>query len=390
MEPTTLGHYRLDERIGEGGMGEVFRAFDTRLNRPVAVKVMRARRRGDRVVKGFLREARAASALNHPNIVIIHEIGETPAGDHYIVQELIQGRTLRSTLKTSPGPAALDTLVEVGSQIARALGAAHAGGVVHRDIKPENIMIRADGFVKVLDFGLAFHTGDEETVDLATRTHVEVNALPGTFTGTPSYMAPESVNGEMAGTAGDVFALGVVLYEMAAGRRPFGGLTPASVVASIVSDEPVPLGRVNRGIPRGVRRAGHGDAPEGAGAAAVGEGGRARAGRDPRERSRGGGCAGGRPADHRRPRIAARAVDARVCASEAGAQPDRRPDRRAGHRQDQPGRGLSARSWWGGANGRRSRAAAARKAWPAPRPICRSSTCSTRCCTATTGRRWRR
>jgi predicted ATPase len=249
MEPTTLGHYRLDERIGEGGMGEVFRAFDTRLNRPVAVKVMRARRRGDRAVKGFLREARAASALNHPNIVIIHEIGETPAGDHFIVQELIQGRTLRSTLKASAGPATLDTLVEVGSQIARALGAAHAGGVVHRDIKPENIMIRADGFVKVLDFGLAFHTGDEDTVDLTTRTHAEADTLPATFTGTPSYMAPESVNGEMAGAAGDIFALGVVLYEMAAGRRPFGGLTSASVVASIVSDEPVPLGRVNRGIP---------------------------------------------------------------------------------------------------------------------------------------------
>src|SRR6185503_2969808 len=121
MEPTTLGHYRLDERIGEGGMGEVFRAFDTRLNRPVAVKVMRARRRSQREIQAFLREARAASALNHPNIVIIHEVGETAAGDHYIVQELIEGRTLRSALKSGRGPIPLETMIDVGRQIAVAL-----------------------------------------------------------------------------------------------------------------------------------------------------------------------------------------------------------------------------------------------------------------------------
>src|SRR5258708_17479865 len=155
MESTTLGHYRLGERIGEGGMGEVFRAFDTRLNRPVAVKVMRVKDRDTRVVHGFLREARAASALNHPNIVIIHEVGETAGGDHFIVQELVEGSTLRSILKAGRDPVPLEAMIDVGSQIARALSAAHAAGVVHRDVKPENIMIRADGFVKVLDFGLA-------------------------------------------------------------------------------------------------------------------------------------------------------------------------------------------------------------------------------------------
>ena len=245
MEPTTLGHYRLDERIGEGGMGEVFRAFDTRLNRPVAVKVMRARRRSAREVEAFLREARAASALNHPNIVIIHEVGETDAGDHYIVQELIEGRTLRSTLRAGRGPIPLDTMIDVTRQIAQALSAAHAAGIAHRDVKPENIMIRADGFVKVLEFGLAQHTDD--TMDMTTRTHARM--APATFTGTPSYMSPESVNGDVVGTAGDIFALGVVLYEMAAGRRPFLGMTPAAIVASIVSDQPLPPGRLNPAVP---------------------------------------------------------------------------------------------------------------------------------------------
>jgi predicted ATPase len=245
MEPRTLGHYRLDERIGDGGMGEVYRAFDTRLNRVVAVKVMRPRSHG-RPVSGFLREARAASALNHPNIVIIHEIGESPGGDHFIVQEFIEGITLRSSLRTGPVPVGLDTLLDVGTQVSRALAAAHAASVAHRDVKPENIMIRADGLVKVLDFGLALRTDDQDTVDLSTRTHT---TAPGSFTGTPSYMAPEFVKGEPGGTPGDVFALGVVLYEMASGRRPFSGLSSASIMASIVSDEPVSLGRLNPDIP---------------------------------------------------------------------------------------------------------------------------------------------
>ena len=246
MEPTTLGHYRLDEQIGEGGMGEVFRAFDTRLNRPVAVKVMRVKDRSERVVHGFLREARAASSLNHPNIVIIHEVGETPNGDHFIVQELVDGTTLRAMLKRG-GPVPLDAALEIGSQIARALSAAHTAGVVHRDVKPENIMVRGDGLVKMLDFGLARRT-DEDVSDLTT--HTNMNTLPGTFTGTPSYMAPESVTGDQCGPAADIFALGVVLYEMASGRRPFEALTPAAVIARIISDEPVPLGRVNPAIPR--------------------------------------------------------------------------------------------------------------------------------------------
>jgi predicted ATPase len=248
MEPRTLGHYRLDDCIGEGGMGEVYRAFDTRLNRTVAVKVMRLRDRQVRRFHDFLREARAASALNHPNIVIIHDVGESAGGDYFIVQEFIEGNTVRSTLRAGPSPVALETLLDVATQITRALSAAHAAGIAHRDVKPENIMIRADGVVKMLDFGLAMRTDNEDTVDLSTHTHLTV---PSSFTGTPSYLPPESIKGEVAGTAGDVFALGVVLYEMAAGRRPFVGATAAATLASIVTDEPVSLGRMNPAIPAG-------------------------------------------------------------------------------------------------------------------------------------------
>ena len=153
MTPTSFGHYRVDGRIGGGGMGEVFRGFDTRLNRSVALKLLRgpAREESD-TVQRFLREARAASALNHPNIVTIHEVGETPDGELFIVQELIDGRTLRSLIESAQTLAAT---VDIGRQVARALSAAHAAGIVHRDVKPENIMVRADGYVKVLDFGLA-------------------------------------------------------------------------------------------------------------------------------------------------------------------------------------------------------------------------------------------
>jgi predicted ATPase len=243
MEVRTLGHYRLDARIGEGGMGEVFRAFDTRLKRPVAVKLMRTDRHLASV-EGFLREARAASALNHPNIVIIHEVGETPAGDHFLVQEFIDGRTLRSVLGEGHP---LGMLVDIGLQVARALAAAHSAGIVHRDVKPENIMIRHDGFVKVLDFGLARRT---EQADAQVTTQTARTTLPGTLVGTPAYIAPEQATGAAAGPAADVFALGVVLYEMAAGQRPFTAATSAAVIASILTEEPVPLTRLKPDIPR--------------------------------------------------------------------------------------------------------------------------------------------
>jgi len=244
MSPTSLGHYRIDVRIGQGGMGEVFRAFDTRLNRPVAIKIMRTSAGNtDASVQRFLREARAASALNHPNIVIIHEVGESPDGDHFIVQEFIDGRTLRSML---PGPLGIETLVHVGGQVARALAAAHAAGIVHRDVKPENIMVRQDGYVKVLDFGLARMNEATETVD-ATRTNYDT--APGTLVGTPAYLSPEQASGRGVTAAADVFALGVVLYEMIAGRRPFVGMTALGLLTSIVTEQPPPVTRVNPAAP---------------------------------------------------------------------------------------------------------------------------------------------
>ena len=207
MIPTSFGHYRVDARIGGGGMGDVFRAFDTRLNRPVAVKLMRdARTEPSALVQRFLREARAASALNHPNIVTIHEVGETSAGELFIVQELIDGQTLRTLIESTQ---ALTTTLEIGRQVARALAAAHAAGIVHRDVKPENIMVRADGYVKVLDFGLA-RIVDHQAAERSTIIH---DTEPGTVLGTAAYMSPEQARGEQAGPAADIFAFGVVLYE---------------------------------------------------------------------------------------------------------------------------------------------------------------------------------
>lgn len=244
MTPTTIGHYRLDDRIGVGGMGEVYRAFDTRLGRPVAVKLMReSRREQGTVVQRFLREARAASALNHPNIVTIHEVGETPSGDHFIVQELIDGTTLRSVIENQ---LPFGTMVDIGRQVARALAAAHAAGIVHRDVKPENIMVRADGYVKVLDFGLA-RVIDFQAAERSTRANIDTE--PGMLLGTTAYMSPEQARTAVAGPPTDVFSLGIVLYEMAAGRRPFTAPTSVGVLAAILSEQPIPLARLNPAIP---------------------------------------------------------------------------------------------------------------------------------------------
>ena len=222
-------------------MGEVFRAFDTRLNRPVALKVMRAGGDG-RIVSAerFMREARAASALNHPNIVIIHEVGETPEGHPFCVQEFIDGATLRSRLKE---PLAIEVIADLGMQVARALAAAHAAGIVHRDIKPENIMIRGDGLVKVLDFGLARH-------DVESDEASQLMTMPGLLLGTPAYMSPEQAMGGTAGPPADVFALGVILYEMIAGRRPFTAATSMALIARIMSDTPPPLARPGESVSR--------------------------------------------------------------------------------------------------------------------------------------------
>ena len=242
--PATIQHYRLENQIGHGGMGDVFRAVDTRLQRPVAIKLMRDPKGELAIaVHRFLREARAASALNHPNIVVVHDIGETPEGQHYIVQEFIDGLTLRAQMS---GELALPAILTIGRQVAQALAAAHAAGIAHRDIKPENVMVRSDGYVKVLDFGLA--RAPEAETSTAT-THVDTEPDPGVILGTIAYMSPEHARGVAAGPAADIFAFGIMLYEMAAGRRPFVGPTTSAVLAAILLEDPVPLSHLNPEVP---------------------------------------------------------------------------------------------------------------------------------------------
>jgi serine/threonine protein kinase/predicted ATPase len=213
---TTLSHYRIVAKLGAGGMGEVWVAEDTRLDRKVALKLLPSEftRDADRV-RRFIQEAKAASALNHPNIITVHDIGESEAG-RFIVMELVSGRTLRAVIAEDNS---IETLLALGVQMARALSAAHAAGITHRDFKPENVMVRDDGYVKVLDFGLArllpSTASGEEAATLAQQT------MPGQLLGTVAYMSPEQAAGESVGHSSDIFALGIVLYEAAAGRHPF-------------------------------------------------------------------------------------------------------------------------------------------------------------------------
>ncbi|HEV2063275.1 MAG TPA: tetratricopeptide repeat protein, partial [Thermoanaerobaculia bacterium] len=249
---TRVSHYRILDHLGSGGMGEVYLAEDPRLSRRVALKLLPAEftREHDRV-RRFEVEARAASALNHPGIVTIHEIGEAE-GSHFIVTEYIEGETLREQMVAAP--MALRDALEVATQVAAALAAAHAAGIVHRDVKPENIMVRPDGYVKVLDFGLAKLTEpeapreDAETWPAASRTQ------PGLVLGTVAYMSPEQARGLALDARTDIFSLGVVLYEMIAGRSPFAGPTVSDVIAAILERDPPPLARYTEQLPGELER----------------------------------------------------------------------------------------------------------------------------------------
>jgi len=239
----TLGHYRVIEKIGAGGMGEVYQAEDSQLRRLVALKFLPERVMGDAVaVERFVREARAASALNHPNIVTIHEIGET-GPNRFIVMEFVLGRTLRKMMVRGVD---LESLARIGEQVAKALAVAHAAGIVHRDIKPDNIMVRDDGYVKVLDFGLArlVPTGSSPTLGAAAG-----DTGPGTILGTARYMSPEQARGEPADSATDIFSLGIVLYELSTGRHPFPADSQIGVIHAILSQKPLPPSRLNPEVP---------------------------------------------------------------------------------------------------------------------------------------------
>ena len=247
MVGTTCKQYRIDALLGRGGMGKVYRAQDTRLDRLVAIKVMGAAARNAGMPSdGFLQEARAASALNHPNIVTIHEILETDSGDLLMVQEFVPGRTLRDFVSA---PLPMERALDIARQLARALGAAHRAGVVHRDIKPENVMVRPDGYVKVLDFGLAHRTLTDTMDTVATGEVLQKITTEGPIIGTLAYMSPEQASGHRIDSATDVFSLGIVFYEMLTGRRPFEGAVAFSVLHAILSQHPAPPSRLNPEVP---------------------------------------------------------------------------------------------------------------------------------------------
>src|SRR3989449_8998650 len=226
-----LGRYEIRSKLGEGGMGEVYLAQDTKLDRKVALKILPAdlATNHDRM-RRFVQEAKAASALNHPNIITIHETEETDS-DLFIATEFIDGFTLRARMQKLP--LKLAESLDIAVQIASALSAAHAVGIVHRDIKPENIMLRRDGIVKVLDFGLAKLTATQPAaVDTEAATKTLLRTDPGLVLGTASYMSPEQGRGLEVDARTDIFSLGVVVYEMVAGCLPFAGATTTEVLAA--------------------------------------------------------------------------------------------------------------------------------------------------------------
>ncbi|MEP6703356.1 MAG: protein kinase [Acidobacteriota bacterium] len=246
----TLGRYKVVSSIGKGGMGEVYLAEDTELGRQVALKVLLddIAKDEDRV-RRFVQEAKAASALNHPNILTVYEIGND--GDtKFIATELIKGETLRDRLRAEP--LTLREVLDVAMQAAAALNAAHNAGIVHRDIKPENIMLRDDGFAKVLDFGLAkLAAGPAGTADSEDTTRAQVNTQPGVVMGTAPYMSPEQTRGKATDARCDIWSLGIVMYEMLTKRTPFSGETANDSVVAILTKDPP---RLDASVPSELQR----------------------------------------------------------------------------------------------------------------------------------------
>jgi serine/threonine protein kinase/tetratricopeptide (TPR) repeat protein len=258
-EGRRFGRYQIAETLGAGGMGDVYRARDLQLGRDVAVKFLPDRFALDagRLAR-FDREARAASSLNHPNIVTVHEVGELD-GVPYIVMERVEGRTLREVL--AERPLALRAVLDIASQIADGLAKAHGAGIVHRDLKPDNVMVNADGYVKILDFGLA-KLSDDSSDGLVSSASTTTSTDPlvhtpdteaGGILGTVGYMSPEQAAGRKADFRSDQFSLGVILYEMLTGRRAFQRASHPQTLAAIIESEPEPVEKYNPGVPAPVR-----------------------------------------------------------------------------------------------------------------------------------------
>jgi serine/threonine protein kinase len=253
-EGDLLGHYKIKRELGRGGMGEVYLAEDVRLGRQIALKILPAHFTEDvEQIGRFEQEARAASSLNHPNIITIHDIVQE--GDtHFIATEFINGQTLRERLTN--GKLNLPDALDIALQIVKALMAAHAAGIIHRDIKPENIMVRDDGLVKVLDFGLAKPVDRKSSTNYSIATRVkDLQTNPEIFMGTVGYLSPEQVLRTAVDHRTDIFSLGVVMYEMIAGERPYKGNSPADICDAVLNHQPAPLQLDNRRFKSIVNRA---------------------------------------------------------------------------------------------------------------------------------------
>lgn len=235
----TLLHYHILREVGAGGMGHVFLAEDQKLKRKVALKVLPSEMAEDQErLSRFRREAEAVAALNHPNIVTIYSVEEV-GGAHFLTMELVDGQPLSELV--AKGAMSMKRFPEIALPLADAVAAAHAKGITHRDIKPANVMVTSDGRVKVLDFGLAKFVGDPspeaDVIDSDVAT--EARTREGVIVGTAPYMSPEQISGRAADPRSDVFSLGIVLFEMATGQRPFRGDTPIALLSAILKDAPL-------------------------------------------------------------------------------------------------------------------------------------------------------
>ena len=253
-----LGPYRIDALIGAGGMGEVYRARDARLGRDIALKVLPPDVAGDpERLRRFEQEARAVASLNHPNIITIHSVEEA---DHvrFLTMELVDGQPLKDLIPRQGMP--IDRLLDIAVPLADAVGAAHARGIDHRDLKPANVMVTPEGRVKVLDFGLAKLRPLTGVSDLTTRAVAEPTS-EGVLLGTVAYMSPEQAEGREVDQRSDLFSLGVMLFELATGERPFKGETTVSVLSSLLKDTPAAVTDLKPARPRAYRAALPGERP---------------------------------------------------------------------------------------------------------------------------------